>query len=167
VKQMIMIITCILVPLATSAGEASSSLVNSRAPEFALQDQYDKPATTRQWEGSTVVLIGSDKEGSEQNFSWRKTISERYGDLIVIQGIADVRSVPFFLKSRIKKDFQKNKTSILLDWDGVVFKSLDLKKSVSNIVLIDKNCMVRYIQSGPADPGSVSRLFREIDSVAK
>jgi len=165
VKQKLMIVVCLLVPLVAAAGEGGGTLINSRFPEFVLQDQYDKQVATRQWEGRTVILIASDKEGSEQNPAWVKAIRERYGERIVLQGIADVRSVPFFLKNRIKKKFQKDRESILLDWDGVVFTSCGLKKNAPNIILIDKSGMMRHIHSGFAEPAAMARLFAEADKL--
>jgi peroxiredoxin len=146
-------------------GLGSQPLINARAPEFSLQDQYDKTVVLRQFEDRIVVLIASDKEGSVQNPQWKKAISEKYGDNIVILGIADVRSVPFFLKGKIRNDFKKDEGNILLDWKGEVFTAYGLAKGVSNIVVIDRHGFVRYRHAGGAAPDAVRRLFQEIDKL--
>jgi peroxiredoxin len=155
------IIFILFLLLSVTAG--GQPLINARAPEFTLQDQYDKTVALRQFEDRIVVLIASDKEGSVQNPQWKKAISEKYGDNIVILGIADVRSVPFFLKGKIRNDFKKDEGNILLDWKGEVFTAYGLAKGVSNIILIDKNGSIRFRYAGSAAPDAVQRLFQEID----
>jgi len=152
-----------LAVLALPVTAAAQSLINAKAPAFSLLDQFDKPASIRQLEGNIVVLIASDKEGSVQNKSWKDAILNKYKDKLVLLGVADVRSVPFFLKGRIKKDFQKDQDSILLDWDGIVFTSYGLTQKVSNIILVDAKGYVRYLYAGTADREAVERLFRVID----
>ena len=64
--------------LAGAAG--AQSLIDTRAPEFTLQDQHEKTVSLRQFEGRVVVLIASDKEGSSQNPAWTKAIRDNYAD---------------------------------------------------------------------------------------
>jgi hypothetical protein len=162
-KKLIVFITVALL-VGTSGAQP---LVNARAPEFTLQDQYEKTVSLRQYEGSIVILIASDKEGSAQNPVWKKAIKDKYTDRVVIQGIADVSSVPFFMKGKIRKDFKKDAESILLDWKGEVFKSYGLAPKVSNVVLIDKLGTIGFLHSGPADPDALQRLFAVIDRVER
>ena len=99
-------------------GASAENVIGGKAPEFALQDQYEKTINLKQYEGGTVVLIASDKEGREQNTEWKKAVRTKYGDKVVVQGIADVSGVPFFLKGSVRSDFKKDAESILLDWKG-------------------------------------------------
>ncbi len=151
--------------LSTEAAEGGHPVLNVKAPEFSLLDQYDKPYNIRQGEGSIVVLLASDKEGEPQNALWRSAIEERHRDKIFLIGIADVRTVPFFLKSRIKNNFRKDNARILLDWTGEVFTNYVLAKHASNIVLIDKKGMVRHVHSGEATTEARETLFKEIDKL--
>ena len=153
--------------LSTAAAQGGHPLLNVKAPEFSLLDQYDKPYNIRQGEGSIVVLLASDKEGEPQNALWRSAIEERYRDKIFLIGIADVRTVPFFLKSRIKNNFRKDNARILLDWTGEVFTNYVLAKHASNIVLIDKKGRVRYVTSGEVTIVARETLFKEIDKLLR
>ncbi len=156
-------ILIIFVVLLSAAAGAESALINAKAPAFSLLDQNDHEINLRQLEGKVVVLIASDKDGSKQNPAWRKAITERYDGRVFLQGVADLRKVPFFLKAAFKRDFQKEPHSIILDWKGEIFKAYGLAESVSNIVVIDKKGTVRYFHSGSAEAGAVEELFREID----
>jgi hypothetical protein len=151
--------------LSTAAAQGGHPLLNVKTPEFSMLDQYDKPYNIRQGEGSIVVLLASDKEGEPQNTLWRSAIEERYRDKIFLIGIADVRTVPFFLKSRIKNNFRKDNARILLDWTGEVFTNYVLAEHASNIVLIDKKGMVRHLHSGEATTEARETLFKEIDKL--
>ncbi len=158
-KQYLISTRLLLLPVAAEGGQ----LINSRAPEFSLQDQYDRPATLRQLEGRVVVLIASDRDVMAQSRRWGKIISDRYGDTVSLFGIADARGIPFFMKSKIKNDFKKDGISILLDWNGVVSIAYGLAEKVSNIILIDKNDYIKYIYSGEVTQGAIESLFTEID----
>jgi len=145
------------------AAAESQTLIKAKAPDFSLLDQRDHQVALRQLEGKVVVLVASDKDGTKQNPAWRKAITERYGERVFIQGVADLRKVPFFLKGSFKRDFQKDPASIILDWNGEIFKAYGLAENVSNIVLIDKKGQVQYLHSGSAEKSAVDDLFREID----
>jgi len=157
------ILLFVLSPITTEGSQ--SAKLNSKAPDFSLKDQHDKVFNLRSFEGQLVVLIASDKDGEEQSDLWGRKIRERYKDKITILGIADLRKVPFFMKGKIKQDFKKNKNSILLDWDGVVFSTYGLPKKISNIILIDRKGYVRYIYSGNATQEAIEHLFGEIDKL--
>lgn len=153
--------------ISTAATAGSQPILNAKAPEFSLLDQYDKLYNIRQGEGGVVVLLASDKEGEPQYALWRSAIGERYKDKIFMIGIADVRTVPFFLKSRIKNNFRKDNARILLDWTGEVFTNHVLDRHASNIVLIDRKGMVRHVTSGEATTDARETLFKEIDKLLR
>jgi predicted transcriptional regulator len=162
-RQLFLIVLAVMLPVIAPASEERSALTNTKAPECSLQDQYEKTVSLRQFAGRIVVLIASDKEGSSQNAAWSKAIKEKYADRVAVQGIADVSSVPFFLKGKIRHDFKKDADSILLDWKGEVFKAYGLTKGVSNVILIDKDGTIRHLSSGSASPEAVLELFKKID----
>jgi len=146
---------------------AGQALINAKAPDFSLSDQNGLQYSLAAFAGHPVVLLASDKKGEDQNHQWGELVGKKYGDRVKIVGVADVRTVPFFLKGKIKNDFKKDNNTILLDWDGVVFASYGFAQKVSNIALIDKNGIVRYLHSGGAERGAVEGLFRELDRLLK
>jgi predicted transcriptional regulator len=149
--------------ITATIGFAGHPLIDARAPEFSLRDQYDKEISLGQLLSRIVVIIASDKKGSDQNTAWKNAILGKYRDKLILLGAADVRSVPFFMKSRVRKNFQNEPGSVLLDWKGALFTSYDLKPNVANVILIDRNGCVRYVASGPADAEALDRLSKEID----
>ncbi len=158
-KHYLISILLLLLPVAAQGDQ----LINSRAPEFFLHDQHDRPVTLRQLEGRVVVLLASDRDGSAQNRRWGKIISDRYGATVSLIVVANARGVPFFMKNKVKNDFKKDEISVLLDWNGVVSTAYGLADKVSNIILIDKNGYIRHMYSGESTEGAIERLFAEID----
>jgi len=155
----------VMILLLHVAGASAEKALGEKAPEFTLQDQFEKTIALRQYEGRIVLLIASDKEGSSQNAAWTKAVRDKYAERVVIQGIADVSIVPFFLKGKIRNDFKKDGDSILLDWKGEVFKAYGLTKGVSNVILIDRDGAIRHRSSGSASPEGVQGLFKQIDAL--
>jgi hypothetical protein len=161
-KRLLCFVFLVMVPV---LADAEHSLVNVKAPDFSLRDQYDRQYTLGSFAGQPVVLIASDGEGAKQNRQWVDRIREKYKERIRIEGVADVRSAPFFMKSSVRNDFKKNKDSILLDWDGALFISYGCVKNVSNVILIDGRGYIRHVHAGSASADAVERLFREIDAL--
>ncbi len=164
-KRMKETVFVMLLLLICSSAHAGSSLVQEKAPDFRLADQFDRFYSRESFSGTPLVLIASDKEGREQNRQWRDLISNRYGSRVFMIGVADLRKVPFFLKGFIKRDLQKDRSSIMLDWKGELFTAYGLAQHVSNIIVIDRKGYVRYLRSGGTDPDAVDDLFRQIDGV--
>jgi predicted transcriptional regulator len=157
-----LIVLVFLLPLSRAIAE---NMVGEMATEVTLQDQYEKTVSLRQYGGHIVVLLASDKEGKAQNAAWIKAISGKYAGQVAVQGMADVSNVPFFLKNKIRNDLKKDEGSIILDWNGEVFRSYGFAKGRSNIVLIDSRGVIRHRSSGAAAPGAVQELFRKIEAL--
>lgn len=163
IMKKFLFIVCVIVAPALAA--AQHPLVNTKAPDFHLNDQYDRPYSLKSFSGRPLVLLASDKDGEDQNYRWKALILDKYKNRIQVAGVADVRAAPFFLKSLVKNNFKKESGSILLDWEGVFFTSYGLTKKVPNVILIDKNGYLRHQYAGPPEQGAIKRLFREIDAL--
>ncbi len=146
---------------------AGQALIDAKAPDFSLSDQNGQQYSLAAFAGRPVVLLASDKKGEEQNYQWRELIGKKYGSRVRTVGVADARTVPFFLKGKIRNDFKKDKNAILLDWDGILFTSYGLAKGVSNVVLIDGSGTVRYLRCGSPSREETERLFTVIDVLLK
>jgi len=160
-----LILALMIMHLSALSVKGDQPLLDSKAPEFTLSDQYDKPYNVRQDEGKIIILLASDKKGSEQNRAWVETIEKKFKDKIPIIGIADIRGTPRAFSFLVKREFSKQPVDVLLDWDGIVFTSYGLARHVANIVLIDKKGIVRHIYSGEATAEACTGLFNAIDKL--
>jgi len=145
------------------AVDSNQSVVNTKAPQFTLLDQYNRPYNIKQDEGKLIILLASDRDGSVQNEAWVKSVEKRYRNEVTIIGIADLRGVPRVLKLIVLREFKKCPASVLMDWNGDVFISYGLAQKAANIVLIDRKGFIRYIYYGEATTDARESLFKEID----
>ena len=111
--------------------------------DFNIEDQFDRSHRYTEYRGKIVVIVDSDKDGSEFNPLWSSAIHESLKNnsnynRIVFLPVADVRGAPFFLKGFVKGKFPQNKNSwVLLDWDGHFARAYRFQPKTSNIVIFD------------------------------
>lgn len=109
--------------------------------EFKLKDQFDREYSSESWQGNILIVIGSDREGSQYNERWGEAIHKALADSpgfshVQFVGVADLRGVPFFLKGFVKGKFPEDRSKwLLMDWKGIFAQSYQFKDDVSNIVI--------------------------------
>jgi predicted transcriptional regulator len=121
---------------------------------FKLEDQFGVKTTEKDVVGRIVILIGSGKEGSQYNAVWGKTIHDSlnaddgYEDIVFLP-LADLRGVPFFMKSFVKSRFPKEAGKrVLLDWKGHIPKAYDFAPDSSNVIVFDRAGKLIYRTHG-------------------
>jgi hypothetical protein len=160
-------VTALSLLIAAAPAPGAQAEINTRVTASVLQDQFDKPVAISQYEGRIVVIIASDGGAIKQNEEWENAIHQRFGDDLVLLRVADVRGIPTqWWKKWIKTKFQEEKRSILLDYDGVIFRRYGLTKNISNLMLIDRKGYIRFIFSGAATNAAKEQLFNEINKSA-
>ena len=133
------------------------SLALSQEPpllKFSIADQFDSLRTEKDYLGSVTIVIGSDKGGSTYNGNWHKAIADSLAGKIDnsmprFLPVADVSSVPFFLKGFVKGKFpQTKKDWVLMDWKGYFADTYRFSSDSTNICIIDKNGALVYKTAG-------------------
>ena len=133
--------------------------------DFALSDQNSVFRRYGFPKQKVTVMTVADQAGSEQLEPWIKTLYERYGSQIDIDGVADVSMVPKSLHAVVRAFFRKHLThSVMLDWDGSVVKRLESQRSVANIYVIDRAGTILKRITGPLNAALQRELFRTIDA---
>ncbi|MCI0618780.1 hypothetical protein L0244_37880 [bacterium] len=121
---------------------------------FKIEDQFDQAHSDQDYRESIVIIIGSDKNGSKYNGVWSKAIRDSLKQemnfaRIKFLNVADVRSVPFFIKGFVKGKFPKEKERwVLLDWKGRLAKAYNFVSEACNIVIFDRNGVLVYKTHG-------------------
>jgi hypothetical protein len=109
--------------------------------EYELEDQFRNVHTSSDILGSVVILIGSDKKGAEFNGMWGRAINARliehpHYDRVTNLGYANLKGVPFFLKSTIRGKFPQDEEAwVLMDWKGALFKSYGFVPKKANVLV--------------------------------
>lgn len=117
---------------------------------FELKDQFDHPHADKEFSSHIVILIGSDKGGSQYNRFWGKAIhdslkQENGFKHIKFLAVADLRGVPFFLKGFVKGKFSKDGENwVLMDWKGTFATSYQFEADASNIIIFKRDGKLVY-----------------------
>ena len=146
--------------------------VGALAPDFDLSDQYDQPLKLKKLLGEAVLLIYSDREGSEFNFHWTEAFKEKYradSTGIKLVRIANLRTLPSLFRGIAKGRFRApnddgtSKLPVLLDWEGLVARLYGFREGLPNLYLIDRDGVVQYVVAGKGEPGELQQLFQATD----
>lgn len=140
------------------------------ALSFELEDQFGALYSTADFEGRPVIVIGSDRAGRQESQIWAQTVGrllETDGELqgrAEILRIADLRSVPGFLKGKVTKQLQRSlETPLLLDWGGQVVGFYEFQPETANVVLLNRDgAVVLRIESGEPQKEEVENLKRAV-----
>ncbi|APR83592.1 Hypothetical protein A7982_08941 [Minicystis rosea] len=159
---------------------ASSSLLGSTdargalaegatAPNATLEDADGRVSETRAFRGKPLLIVYEDRDSAKQNEALKKELGElargdRYRARIALAAVADVSAWDFwpakgFVKDAIRDESKKQGTTIYCDWSGAFRKAYDLRRGVSNVVLVGKDGRVLFTAEGTVPAASRKRLI--------
>jgi hypothetical protein len=143
-----------------------NTLIGKKAKDFVMEDQFSKEHSWEKFSGKPTVLLLGDREGSKFTDNWSKPLFARYGNTIHLVAMADVSSVPFFLKGFIRGKFRDAYTTpILMDWDGETVEYYDIQKNVPTFIAIDKQGIVRAHLSGKGTAEDLAKAYNAVQSI--
>jgi len=122
--------------------------------DFEIKDQFENVHRRSDVLGNIVLLIGSDKDGSQFNEAWGKAIHDSLSDHPQYNRIshlahADLRGVPFFLKGSVRGKFPQNPDQwVLMDWKGVIAKTFNFAPKSSNVLVFAPDGLLVHHVSG-------------------
>lgn len=138
-----------------------------RLAPFVLSDQFGNTCKCSFPTDQPIVLLAADRKGYESLQPWIATVRQHLINQATILGVADLRSVPSFLKGRVARKFKSAQGyPILLDWDGDVLNQLDPVQRVPNIYLISPNGDVQMHLCGQATPERVQTLLKRFNQTS-
>jgi hypothetical protein len=118
--------------------------------DYEIEDQFNAMHERADVDGRVVLLIGSDKDGSEFNALWGKAINDALidvsqSDQIIQLPQADLRGVPFFVKGMVKEKFpQEPEKWVMMDWKGVMAKAYDFVPGFTNLLVFSSTGALQY-----------------------
>ena len=166
------ILAVLLVLLWTaSAAMAAELKVGDKAADFSLKDSVGKTFSLQspEFKGKVVSIFyagvseGDDNNAAQDALHNDKGLDRKTG--YAGFGIANLKSsiVPnFVIKSAIKKKKDKTGAVILLDPDYTMINIWGLKNKASNVVVLDKDRICRYLYKGKMPQAEVAKLLSVI-----
>jgi predicted transcriptional regulator len=160
----------LMVLLLTASTVAAAELkVGDSAAGFKLKDPTGKEYSldAPPYAGKVVVIFYADPSSKDLNNDLQNTLKsardtgkidkKNYEGL----GVVNLRDsiVPnWMLKSIIKSKQEETKAVILMDPDYALLNLWGLNKKTSNVILLDKKRICRYLNKGKVPPADVSRV---------
>ncbi len=153
--------------LIASSALASGALVGTAVPEFTLEDQFERQWTSNLFRGTTTVYVLSDRSGYEYSTNWTNVLIPRFRSSPVrFIPVADVQSVPGFLKGLIRSKFRDEfKYSVLMDWDGVLINGFSVQEGYTNLVIANKNGIIQHFTYGTGTSAQVEAFSQRLSAV--
>lgn len=136
--------------------------VNSAAPYFKVVSGSGDELTLDDIKGKVAVIFYETKDVIEKNRRLKNALNEFYesqpdsAKKILLRIPVINCAGAFFLFAGIWKDNLKEHSkiegmTIYGDWDGKMFSAYKFKDNESNLLIIDKNGIIKYYSAGKAE----------------
>jgi hypothetical protein len=152
--------------LAASPGRADSAdtaaaATNWVCSSFDLSDQFGTNHSIHFPQSAPMILIISDRKGSDQIAAWVVALKARCGQDLPLMGVADIRGAPGWVQGLIRRRFrQQCSYPILLDASGRLPAALPCRENEANVFLLDTAGRVLASEHGECAPAPLERLAR-------
>ncbi|OGP85402.1 MAG: hypothetical protein A2V87_08060 [Deltaproteobacteria bacterium RBG_16_58_17] len=154
-----------------SAAAAAELKVGDKAPDFKLKDSTGKQYSlaSPEFEGRVMSIFYVDPDEKDMNVHVEDALLKdtgldrktRYKGL----GITNMKATAlpnFLIKGIVKSKREKTGAIILLDDDYTILNLWGLQNDSSNIVIVDKERICRYIYKGKLPPEEVAKVIEII-----
>ena len=139
------------------------------APNATLEDADGRVSELRAFRGRPILIVYEDRDSAKQNDALKKELGElargdRYRGRVALAAVADVSAWDFwpargFVKDAIRDASKQQGTTIYCDWNGAFRKTYQLRRGVSNVVLVGKDGRVIFTAEGAVPAASRKRLI--------
>ena len=163
-KCQLAVITVMVCAMAISS-TAMALQMGEKAPDFKLNDQFGKTWELSELSGKVVVVVAANKDSGRDMGPWFDNLKSAYGDKIRLLGLMDLHNIPAIgrgiAKSRIRKE---TKDPLMLDFKGSIGKAYQTNSKTPVVVVIDKNSVMKAVQSTHYNDGAFKTISSAIDS---
>ncbi|RPH50506.1 MAG: hypothetical protein EHM85_10180 [Desulfobacteraceae bacterium] len=155
--------------LAGGAAFADELKVGAKASDWSFKDADDKAFTMESWAGKVLLVTYVDPDESDLNEHFTDAMKKAKDDGILKDetykgiGIADCDATwkpNVAIRAIAGRKAKKYNTVILFDYDASVRKAWGLGKDTSNVILLDKNRVCRYIFKGKVPIDQVATVVK-------
>jgi uncharacterized protein len=156
-----------------SAAVAAELKVGDKAPDFKLKDSTGKEFSlaSPEFKGKVLYVAYVDPDEKDTNNHVEDALKKEResGGLDKTRyegfGIVNLKAsaMPnFLIKSAIKSKQEKTGAIIMLDYDYAVLNSWGLKNDSSDVVVLDKERICRYVYNGKLPPEELAKMIQII-----
>jgi uncharacterized protein len=169
-KKTILAVFLVLLWCAFPAGAAELK-VGEKAPNFSLKDSLGKIYTldSDDFKGRVLSIFYVDPDEKDLNNHVEDALLKDKGldrdktyKGLGITNLKASKMPNFIIKSVITSKKEKTGAIILLDYDYTILKLWGLKNDSSDLVILDKNRICRYVYNGKLPPEEVVKAVNII-----
>jgi uncharacterized protein len=166
----LLFIPCLAVFLIAPAAAAGELKVGDRVPDFTLQDPTGKTYTLEapEFRGKVLSIFYVDPDESDMNEHVSEALKKAADDKILDRtyykgfGITNLKATwkpNVIIKAIVKSKQEKYQTTILLDYDYTILNLWSLQNDSSNLVVLDKERICRYLYKGKIPDSETARII--------
>jgi hypothetical protein len=139
------------------------------APNARIEDADGRSLELKSWKGKPILIVYEDKDSAQQNQALKDDLSklakgDRYKSSVALAAVADVSSYDYwpvrgFVKDAIREESKKQGTPIYCDWNGSFRAVYQLRRGMSNVVLVSRDGRVLFAAEGAVSAPERKRLI--------
>lgn len=147
------------------------------APNARIEDADGKALELSSLKGKPVLIVYDDRSSAPKSEAFRKDIVKLlkgapYASTVKLLVVANVSSFDFWpargtVQDAVRKETQKQGTTVYCDWSGGLHKAYKMKDDVTGVVLIGKDAKVRYAFEGIPTGTEKKRLVDALSAEAE
>ncbi|MFH1684330.1 MAG: YtfJ family protein [Candidatus Margulisiibacteriota bacterium] len=152
--------------------------LGSKAPFFKVKSGAGEELTQEMIKEKVIVIFYETKDVVERNRQLKNELNKFYDEQpdavkknIVRLPIINCSGAfwPFSLiwESSLKENSKKEGLTIYGDWNGKVFSNYMMKDNESNVAVIDKKGMLRYIAFGKIEAEEINKIKELLRGLAR
>jgi hypothetical protein len=176
-KNLILVVTLLSLPVFLSSSLAANGLINSPAPYFSVGSGDDKVLTLDMIRGKVTAIFYENKDIVDANKRLKDELNRLYfeqtdalKDVLVRLPIIDC-SEAFWLflgiwKRRLREYSKKEGVTIYCDWEGKMASDYKMEADVSNVVIIDKDGIIKFFTSGEVKDEDITGVKKLLIALA-
>ena len=169
-KQYLVLLTVIFLCSTALAGELK---LGERASDFSLEDSEGKPYTLNspEFEGKVLSIFYVDPDEADMNEHVSEALKKaadsgvldrNYYKGFAITNLKATWKPNFIIKAIVKKKKKKYKTIILMDYDYTILDLWGMENDSSNVVVLDKERICRYLYKGKMPESEIPAVIQII-----
>ncbi|NTV48134.1 MAG: redoxin domain-containing protein [Geobacteraceae bacterium] len=170
-KKIIFVVWFVL--LTVSSAFAAEIKVGDKAPDFKLNDSAGKEYSLNvpQFKGKVLYIAYVDPDEKDTNNHVEEALKKeqdsgaldkaRYENFWIVNLKATVKP-NFIIKSALKSKQKNTGATIILDPDYTILNLWGVKNDSSNVVVLDKERVCRYVHNGKLSSEEVVKLVKVI-----
>jgi predicted transcriptional regulator len=153
----------------SSMGSAESLMAGSKASDWSFKDSEGKDFSMASWDGRVLLINYVDPDESDLNEHISDAMKKAKDQGLLKDetykgiGIADCKATwkpDALIRTIAGKKAKKFNTVILFDYDATLRAAWGLEVDTSNIILLDKNRVVRVIVRGKVPESEVASIVQ-------